>query len=84
MARDEIIHPDEIIEFKIPPPVGDRISFGERVFDTAAVGINLVFMLIWAAVCFVIWIAIGFPLFLVLWLIASIFNILSSPFRKKS
>ena len=82
MARETIEHPDEIIEFKIPPPVGDDLTYGEWIFDTVAVGINVVFMLIWAAVCFVIWIAIGTPFIFLLWLLAIIFNILSYPFRK--
>lgn len=84
MKKETLEHPDEIIEFRIPPPVGDRITFGEWVFDTAFIGVNLVFMLLWAAVCFVIWMGIGVPLFCILWLIASFVNILTMPFRGKS
>ena len=83
MAVETLDDPREILEFEIPPPIGDEnIPFGYRVFDVAAIGVNMVFLFLWALVCFVIWIAIAAPFFIVIWLIANVFDILSSPFRK--
>ena len=84
MAFETVESVDEILEFAIPPGVGfdDKLSFGERVFDSTAIFLNFVFQLIWMIVCFVIWIAIGAPIFILFWLIASIFDILSKPFRR--
>lgn len=84
MARDTIEDVREILEFEIPPPIGDeRIPYGYRIFDFTAVGVNVLFMLLWAVVCLIIWVAIGAPFFIILWLIASVFELLSRPFRKK-
>ncbi len=83
MAVETLDDPREILEFEIPPPIADEhIPFGYRVFDVASIGVSLVFVFLWATVCFIIWIAIGTPFFIVLWLIANLFDILSRPFRK--
>jgi hypothetical protein len=85
MASESMDSTEDILEFPIPPDIhyGDIIPFGERVFDSAAISLNFVFMLLWMIVCFVIWIGIGVPIFIVFWLIANIFDILSKPFRSK-
>lgn len=83
MAVEILEDAKEILEFEIPPPIGDEhIPFGYRVFDVAAIGVNLLFIFLWAAICFTIWIAIGTPFFILLWLVANLFDILSRPFRK--
>lgn len=83
MAVETIEDVNEILEFEIPPPIGDEsIPYGYRVFDFAAIGVNVLFIMLWAVVCFIIWVAIGAPFFILLWLIASLFDILSRPFIK--
>ncbi|MCD6216606.1 hypothetical protein J7L05_01960 [bacterium] len=83
MAVETIENVNDILEFEIPPLIGDeRIPYGYRIFDFAAIGVNVLFMMLWAVVCFIIWVAVGAPFFILLWLIASLFDILSRPFRK--
>ncbi len=83
MARETIEDVNEILEFEIPPLIGDeRIPYGYRIFDFTAIGVNVLFMLLWAVVCLTIWVAISAPFFIILWLIATLFDILSKPFRK--
>jgi len=83
MAVETIENVNDILEFEIPPLIGDeRIPYGYRIFDFAAIGVNVLFMMLWAVVCFIIWVAVGAPFFIILWLIASLFDILSRPFRK--
>ncbi|MBU1023823.1 hypothetical protein KKB99_06040 [bacterium] len=83
MSKETIEDVGEILEFKIPPRIGDeKIPIGYQIFDFAAIGVNVLFLLLWAAICLIIWLAIGAPFFILLWLIASFMNILTMPFRK--
>ena len=85
MASESVDSIEDILEFEIPPDIhyGDIIPFGERVFDSASIMLNFIFMLLWMIVCFVIWIGIGAPIFIIFWLIANVFDILSKPFRNQ-
>ena len=85
MAKETIEDVNEILEFRIPPDIGDeKIPFGYQVFDLAAIGVNVIFMLLWAAICLTTWLLIGAPFFILLWLIASFVNILAIPFKKSN
>lgn len=85
MASECVESSEDILDFESPPDIhyGEIISFGERVFDSTAIMLNVVFMFLWMIICFVIWIGIGAPIFIVLWLTANIFDILSKPFRNQ-
>jgi len=66
MASDFPYKPEEIIDFKIPPPVGSKLSTFEIIFDTAVIILWFLLAFVYTVFWVLIWFCVGVPIFVVL------------------